>query len=287
LRWTYTTGGVIGSAPAIGSDDTVYFGSLDGKLYALNPDGTPKAGSWPFAGDTGDRIQNGSPAIGSDGTLYIGARHYNDITSSASGNFYAVNPDGTEKWHYSYADGIFFSSPAVGVDGSVYIGAGGSPAVEGNRVFAFNPSDGSVKWIFVTNGQVFSSPAIGADGAVYVGCSREGRAGFEANGALYALNPDDGTLRWMLDVGVASVRSSPALGADGTVYAAASDGSGTATTFYAVSSNGTVKWSYALPPAYSYSSPAIGADGTVYTGANGPYSGTTRHGLFAFGPGIN
>ncbi|MBU0698856.1 MAG: PQQ-binding-like beta-propeller repeat protein, partial [Proteobacteria bacterium] len=42
LKWRYKTGNYIDSSPAIGSDGTVYVGSWDNSLYALNPDGTLK-----------------------------------------------------------------------------------------------------------------------------------------------------------------------------------------------------------------------------------------------------
>ena len=55
------------SSPAIASDGTIYVGSWDNKLYALNPDGTLK---WSYA--TGNWVYS-SPAIGADGTLYVGS----------------------------------------------------------------------------------------------------------------------------------------------------------------------------------------------------------------------
>ena len=36
LLWEFKTGGGVWSSPAIGSDGTVYVGSDDGKLYAVN-----------------------------------------------------------------------------------------------------------------------------------------------------------------------------------------------------------------------------------------------------------
>ena len=65
--------------------------------------------------------------------------------------------------------------------------------------------------------------------------------------------------------------SSPAIGADGTVYIGSSDG-----RVYALDgSSGSLKWSYATG-AQVWSSPAIGADGTVYVGSEGGK-------LYAFG----
>jgi outer membrane protein assembly factor BamB len=55
-----------------------------------------------------------------------------------------------------------------------------------------------------------------------------------------------------------SVRSTPAIGADGTIYFSDMDG-----YLYALNPDGTKKWSYALGYG-SWASPAIGVDGTVY-----------------------
>ena len=66
--WEFETGGSVLSSPAIGSDGTVYVGSLDKKLYALSGKTGDKL--WEF--ETGDRVLS-SPAIGSDGTVYVGS----------------------------------------------------------------------------------------------------------------------------------------------------------------------------------------------------------------------
>ncbi len=98
---------IIYGSPAIGSDGTIYIGSNDKNVYAINPDGTLK---WKYT--TGNYIY-GSPAIGSDGTIYIGS---NDK------NVYAINPDGTLKWKYTTGNYIY-GSPAIGSDGTLYIGS--------------------------------------------------------------------------------------------------------------------------------------------------------------------
>ena len=56
------------SSPAIGSDGTVYVGSMDNKLYAIN--GKTGAKLWDF--ETGGWVTS-FPAIGSDGTVYVGS----------------------------------------------------------------------------------------------------------------------------------------------------------------------------------------------------------------------
>ena len=67
------------SSPAIGSEGTIYIGSGDRYLYAINPDGTEK---WNFT--TGASVYSSS-AIGSDGTIYVGSR---------DGNLYAIRGQG-------------------------------------------------------------------------------------------------------------------------------------------------------------------------------------------------
>jgi outer membrane protein assembly factor BamB len=104
-------------SPAIGADGTVYIGSLDSKLYALNADGTFR---WSYT--TGNQVY-GSPAIGADGTIYIG---------SYDNNLYALNPDGTLKWSYT-TGGHILGSAAIGSDGTVYIGS------YDNKLYALNP----------------------------------------------------------------------------------------------------------------------------------------------------
>ena len=78
--------------------------------------------------------------------------------------------------------------------------------------------------------------------------------------ALYAINPTDGSLKWSNTS--AGSGASPVLGANGTVYVGAQDGS-----LYALNpADGSQLWSYALGGEF-FSSPAIGQDGTLYLGA--------------------
>jgi len=191
-KWEFLTfdvgdghGGPINSSPAIGPDGTVYVGSDDGYLYAINPDGTEK---WSF--ETGDSVTS-SPAIGADGTVYVG---------SNDGFLYAINPDGTKKWSVETGDYVT-SSPAIGADGTIYVGS------NDGFLYAINP-DGTKKWSYEeTGGPVTSSPAIGAGGTVYVG---------SYDGYLYAIN-SDGSYKWSFGY-EDPIYSSPAIGADGTIY---------------------------------------------------------------------
>jgi outer membrane protein assembly factor BamB len=66
-KWVFDQCGPVYSSPCVDTNGVIYFGSLDGKVYALNPDGSKK---WEI--QTGGPVYS-SPCIGSDGTLYIGS----------------------------------------------------------------------------------------------------------------------------------------------------------------------------------------------------------------------
>src|SRR5207248_8044063 len=85
LRWTFQTGGPVDASPAVGQG-RIYFGSKDGNLYALNPQGQLV---WTF--HTGHPITT-SPAIGADGTIYLASSL--PSPSGPEGILYAINPGG-------------------------------------------------------------------------------------------------------------------------------------------------------------------------------------------------
>jgi outer membrane protein assembly factor BamB len=225
------------SSPAIGSDGTIYVGSSDDALYAINPDGTLK---WRCL--TQGSVRS-SPAIGADGTVYFG---------SDDNHLYALDPnDGTVKWSY-LTSGHVQTAPAIAVDGTAYVGS------HDNRLYALNP-DGTLKWSFLAGGNVTSSPAIAADGTICFGSDDH---------YFYALNPD-GTQKWRLDLLDHISYASAAIGSDGTVYCG-SDLNRVGEDFHALNPDGTRKWS--LRAGHDVrSSPAITADGTIYIGADDNY----------------
>ncbi len=226
-KWNFSTSGSVPSYPTIGGDGTIYVGSRDDNLYAVNPDGTEK---WTF--ETGDEILS-SPSIGDDGTIYVG---------SYDNNLYAIDPDGTEKWSFSTSDWVV-SSPAIGSDGTIYVGS------YDYNLYAVNP-DGTEKWSFSTGDYLLSSPAIGSDGTIYVGSCDDN---------LYAVNPD-GTEKWTFETG-GEIISSPAIGDYGTIYVGSYDNN-----LYAIDPDGSEKWNFTTGDRV-HSSPAIGSDGTIYVGS--------------------
>jgi outer membrane protein assembly factor BamB/tetratricopeptide (TPR) repeat protein len=230
-KWEFSTGSDVSSSPAIAGDGTIYVGSNDYKLYAINSDGTKK---WEF--ETGGSIFS-SPAVGADGTIYVG---------SNDNKLYSINPNGTKKWEFLTGN-LITSSPAIGFDGTIYVGS------QDNAVYAINP-DGSKKWEFVTGNSIYSSPSIGIDGTIYVG---------SADHNLYAINPN-GTKKWEFSTGNSidnSVSSSPAIGIDGTIYVCSNNNN-----VYAINPNGTKKWEFTTGSSV-FSSPAIGVDGTIFVGS--------------------
>ena len=231
LKWKFKANAHISSSPAIASDGTIYAGSGDYYLYAINPDGTLK---WKY--QASNKV-NASPAIAPDGTIYVG---------SEDKNIYALNPNGTLKWKYQTGDGVA-SSPVIGTDGTIYIGS------KDDYLYAINPN-GTLKWKYQTSNDIFSSPAISADGTIYVG---------SVDGYLHAINPS-GTSKWKYQIGV-RIDSSPAVASDGTIYVGSDRG-----YLYVINSDGTLKWRYQTG-AWIDSSPAIAYDGTIYVGSRDGY----------------
>ena len=74
--WSFKTYHAVQFSPAVGADGTVYVGSGDGHVYALDPANGNEL--WSF--ETGNWVES-SPALGADGTVYVG---------SGDGHVYAI-----------------------------------------------------------------------------------------------------------------------------------------------------------------------------------------------------
>ena len=201
ILWSFDAGNTIYSGPVVAPDGTIYFGSTDTKVYAVDPTTHQLKPGWPVV--TGGWVIS-SPTIARDGTIYVG---------SYDGKLYALNPNGTYKWSPVFlGTGDIESSPAIGPDGSIYIGSWNY------KVYSVNPDTGQINpgWPYTTGFYVTGSPAIAADGTILIGSE---------DGKVYALNPD-GTpagAAWPFYTGGA-VFSSPVIGADGTVYVGSGSG---------------------------------------------------------------
>jgi hypothetical protein len=219
------------STPAV-TGETIYVGG-DALRALARVDGSVKW-SLPLQTLTGSF----GPAVSPDGTIYVAGTDWDLATADA---FYAVNPDGTERWRL--ATGLLEMTPAAGSDGTVYFHAWPhpDPAVLSSGLFAVSP-DGKVKWslkdfIKVDAGDPDvssplvgsdSSPIVDADGVIYMGAD---------SGDLTAINPD-GTLRWQVNLGF-ELDSRPSLSADGTLFICNAGGPGH-TKCFAVSDQGSL-----------------------------------------------
>jgi outer membrane protein assembly factor BamB len=302
LKWSFKAEGAINTSPAVSCDGTIYVGSDDAFLYAINPDGTIK---WKY--ETGGSVV-ASPAISEDcSTIYVG---------SMDRQLYAINSNGTLKWVIPTKTN-FTSSPAIGSDGTIYVAGKlqdllvmcfGELSVQVSYLYAVNPN-GFILWSVRLSGETNSNPAIANDGTIYIGtdgdteydrvnpCDKESNYlpsavspnVFPANGHLYAVSPN-GVIKW--DFGtLGDVDSSPAIGSDGTIYVGSDSythaygetknvivnySPTTIGYFYAITPSGTLKWWQDLYGDVN-SSPAIASDGTIYIGSD-------KNDIFALNP---
>jgi outer membrane protein assembly factor BamB len=256
IKWRFRTGGPIISTPAV-ADGTVYFGSADHNVYAV--DEHSGALRWKFA--THGRV-NSSPAI-VGGRLYLG---------SYDGNFYALDAasgkllwkfatEGERRFSARHLHGaepaaeimpdpfdVFLSSPVVAA-GVVYFGSGDG------SVYALAADSGALRWRFRTGSVVHASPAL-ADGVVYVG---------SWDSYFYALDAASGAQRWRFKTGEdpainnqVGIQSSAVI-ANGIVYFGCRD-----SNLYALdAASGTKRWAFSTHGAWVVSSPAV-RDGIVY-----------------------
>ena len=117
------------TGPAAGKDGTIYFGTNEGYVYALNPDGTEQ---WHFG--VGKAIQY-RPVIGEDGILYV---------ATTAQSVHAIDHGGTLAWQFETERRVG-CRPVVGPDGTLY--------VTDARVYALSP-EGEKLWRFQTGGLI-------------------------------------------------------------------------------------------------------------------------------------
>ena len=267
-KWSYALGAnEVRSTPAVANDGSIYFavelhdsitGAVSGdRLYHLSASGDTL---WTYDINPGAAtidVGQSSPAIGTDGTVYI-----------AGDSLYAIHPNGTLRWTFPPLfpgmHEMLRNAPVIGPDGTIYFVYHNIPLT------ALRPEDGSVMWStqLGVNDHCFASPAIGADGTIYV---------VTQPGLVYAVS-SSGQLQWTFNLMSAgftgTLRSSPAVDKDGSIYFGLNYGS-PSSAFFALNADGTVKWIFEpadLPPDTPgdhfdiYSSPALGSDSVVYFG---------------------
>jgi len=230
-----------GTAGADAFGTTVYVGSNNGTVYAIDVDGSTPEKLWEH--EAGDAIDS-SPTV-ADGTVYV-----NPVDSG----LYALDADtGSVEWTFTtLSDSV--GSPTI-VDGVVYVADG---SLSGDNVYALDADTGDRIWGAELPTSVDGAPHVVED-TVYV-------SGFDfADGGLFALDADTGDRQWHYDR-TDGVEGSPTW-ADGTVYVADRLPQG---GIHAIDADtGQQEWVLDKPEAIASS--AVVASGTAYfpTGTSG------------------
>jgi len=249
-------------------DGTVYFGSLDDSLYAVDADDGSE--DWSFG--TGGAIRS-TPAV-SEGLVFVG---------SDDGNLYSVSVSGSGNWTFSddnpvrapiktasieTGDGV---NQNVVISGATRAGTGGS--VDRRTALRAIDFENELQWGFTMGEFLGDAPAVSAETeSVYLP---------RHDGILYSLNLRDGEQNWLARVGSRQVDerilSSPAV-SNGVVYFGTTQG-----IMYAFEDNVNREsqlWSYGADDEIR-TSPAVAED-TIYFGDD---SGTL-HAVSTEGEGI-
>jgi outer membrane protein assembly factor BamB len=231
VEWTYETpsGAIINSSAAV-VDGTVFFGSNDGRVYAV--DAATGAERWIAA--TGDAIRDSSPTV-VDGRLFVG---------SNDGSYYAFDAaTGDRLWSYA-TDGFAISSAAV-ADGRVFFSS------RDTGVYAVDAATGEELWTDTETGGIAQNGLAVADGRVYVSSNN-----------TYAFDAASGDLLWTVEMrannqinGTPTVAGGLVLGEFG-LYVGAMTTAGRAL-------GGAIRL-----PENGWASPAVAGD-TVYVGIKG------------------
>lgn len=151
--WSFETGDAVESEPTV-VNETVYVGSQDGYVYALDAETGDQ--QWRF--ETGVPAEEqrkasagvwGAPHV-VDGTVYVGA---ND------NHLYALDAaTGEQRWRVDTGRYVW-GSPTL-VDGTLY------GASRSHLVFALDPETGEKEWTYRAEGPVGSAPTV-VDGRVH------------------------------------------------------------------------------------------------------------------------
>ena len=245
IAWTFPAKSPIWSSPAI-SGNTVYFGSKDGMVYALEA----KSGKLAWQVQTGGAVLGRPTVSGED--IYI---------VSDDGNLYKLNAkSGKEAWRFDTGGGTvqrsypaftaeskydyYTSAPALS-NGVLFLG---SPT---GKFFAIDEKTGKEKWQFKAGDMIRSTPVV-AEGLVFFG---------SWDHFVYALDEKTGELRWKQDT-VLEVTPSPVY-ADGTIYI----GSRSADVYAFEAATGKTKWKYFYWFSWVESTGTV-RDGVLYVGSS-------------------
>ena len=288
-KWIYPSPGGIGgftSSIAIGSNGTIYAGTAQnekfvkdktsgysGVLCAISPDGKRDWLHDSYRGTPMISMIESGPLLTSDEMIIYG---------KDDGHVYALNKKGGPLWDFSTDDTFnpknagdneqIIPSPVLGPNGTLYILSHWGNVYSPERVN-------------LIVGNPFFKPII----------EKWGMEGIKAQswGKMYAVDVQTGKRKWVFDPSLDSPSNkkvfwgSPALGEDGTIYAAAYENQYYYNNgcLYALNPAGTLKWRHPKDAQEKIqalqSSPSIGDDGTIYVGS---FGGKDKARLYAFKP---
>lgn len=182
-RWKFNAAPVESSPLVVGG--TVYFGTWDNKVYALDA----KTGRKRWIAQTDNRM-NTSPAYWG-GTIYI---------ASDSGTLYALSArTGKQRWSARSGGEFFYATPTV-AHGRVYIGN-----TDGS-MYAYGARTGKLKWARPLGSYIYTGAAVWKR-TVYVGTY---------DGGFFALDAATGDVKWRREA-PGAVHGAPTV-MDGLVY---------------------------------------------------------------------
>lgn len=164
--WQFETDGEVQSSPTV-YDDSIYVGSNDGALYAVNRD----TGEERWAFPTGGAVKSSPTVFG--GTVFVG---------SDDGTVYAIDREtGTPRWQY-HTDASIAGAPII-FNLTLYV------ASADGRVLALDLQDQTPVWTVETDGEIVSSPLV-VDNMVFVGSTDR---------TLTAISAPTGEINWRFE----------------------------------------------------------------------------------------
>jgi len=238
--------GTRGWPGSVSEAGTLYVGTMDGRVLALNPDSGSRKWDWQPTGQSGQTASSfscaGSSLVG--GLLYGTPAVANGLVYVAyhTGMVYAVDAvSGTQQWNYNLRSTV--SGGVAVANDTVFVGS------TNGKLSALDTGNGSLKWEFSSKDEIWSTPVV-VNGVVYFG---------SLDHSLYALNAANGTEIWSFKTG-GEIASTPLI-IDGVVYIGSFDDK-----FYAIDAYaGTQKWVFEGAGNWFWSQAAY-SNGTVYAG---------------------
>jgi outer membrane protein assembly factor BamB len=245
LLWKYKVSGPVTGSPVI-DGGTVYVGSLDSSLYALDL----FSGKIKWSLSTGGAIRSSVCIVekslfllSSDGRLY----NMEKDSGRVYGFFQTMNGAMADRQH-DYAD--YFTSTPVIEDSTIYFGSG-------ENIYAISINSGHLQWTYKTGDLVHTRPVIDR-GRLYAGS-------FDGN--LYAIDIKTGNLTWKFkSTGNYSFPKGEVMGnpvvAAGMVFAGARD-----FNLYAIDvRGGFCNWMKQFPLGWAL--PVTANDSVIYVGTS-------------------